>query len=76
MEGKNQKPSGMGRHIPRPWAGRKKIDPSESKARPNHMVRAHEDEWNIIKRFVKILRKNKDAAEQAVSILEIKKEGA
>ena len=72
-ETEEEKPSGLGRHIPRPWAGRKKLAPGESKARPNHMVRAYPDEWDIIKRFVKIMRKDKDATAQAVAILEIGK---
>lgn len=73
MAEQKKKPTGQGRSIPRPWAGRHKLAPGESKARPNHMVRAYPDEWDIIKRFVKIMRKDKDAAAQAVAILEIGK---
>ena len=51
-------------------AGRKKIDPSKSKARPSHMLRAWPDEWGSIKRFVGVAKKHPEAAETAVIFLE------
>lgn len=51
-------------------AGRKKIDPSQSKARPSHMLRAWPDEWDSIKRFVGVAKKHPEAAETTVIFLE------
>ena len=51
-------------------AGRKKIDPSKSKARPSHMLRAWPDERDSIKRFVGVAQKHPEAAETAAIFLE------
>lgn len=56
--------------IPHHSAGRKKIDPSQSKARPSHMLRAWPDEWDSIKRFVGVAKKHPEAAETTVIFLE------
>ena len=51
-------------------AGRQKVDPSKSKARPSHMRRAWLDEWDSIKRFVGVAKKHPEAAETSVMFLE------
>jgi len=55
---------------PKPWAGRKPLAPGESKARGIHQIRAHEKEWELIQRFIKLVRKNPAACEKMVRILE------
>ena len=58
-------------HFPKPWAGRKKLaDPSLSKKRPQHQVRAFEHEWVLVKRFVKIVRKSPETCEKILRVLE------
>lgn len=41
-----------------------------SEQRPSHQIRAHENEWDIIKRFVKLVKKDKQACMKAVEELE------
>ena len=57
--------------FPKPWAGRKKLaDPSLSKTRPQHQVRAYENEWGLIKRFVVIVRKSPKECEKLLNFFE------
>lgn len=41
-----------------------------SEQRPQHQIRAHEDEWEIIKRFAKLVKKDKQDCIKAVEELE------
>lgn len=53
--------------FPKPWAGRKKLaDPSLSKQRKQHQVRAFDNEWELIKKFVNIVRRS---PEQCAKVL-------
>ena len=52
---------------PRP-VGRPTLPPEEH--RPNHMVRASDKEWLLIKRFKECLEVNPDEAERALRMLE------
>ena len=52
---------------PRP-VGRPTLPPEEH--RPNHMVRATDKEWLLIKRFKECLEVNPEEAEQALRMLE------
>ena len=53
--------------------GRPKLDnPADSKARGIHQIRAYEDEWAVIKRFMKLTRADLAACEKAVELLELK----
>lgn len=52
--------------------GRPKLtDPSESKARKIHQVRAHDHEWPVIKRFIDCSRFDISLCEDAVRELEM-----
>ena len=51
-------------------------DPSESKARKIHQVRAHDDEWPIIKAFIDCTRLNSDLCKMAVMKLKVDIENA
>ena len=48
------------------------MKPGESKARGIHQVRAHTNEWDVIQRFMKLVRKNLPLCEKAVQMLEAK----
>lgn len=50
--------------------GRPRIDPKDSKARPNHGMKASWEEWAVIKRFKKCLEKNPQKATASVEALE------
>ncbi|WP_319403187.1 hypothetical protein [uncultured Anaeromusa sp.] len=52
----------------RPGAGRKK---GEKDPRPQHQVRADQDEWDVIKRFAALVKKgNLDACREFVEKME------
>ena len=61
-----------GRGGPRPNSGRPKLSPGESKQRGIHQIRAFDDEYSIIKRFISLVRKDKKRCEDAVRILELR----
>lgn len=45
-----------GRGGKRPGAGRPSIDPAKSKTRPQHQVRAWDEEWEVIRRFADLVK--------------------
>lgn len=48
-------------------AGRPRLaNPADSKARPQHQVRAYDDEWAVIKEFVAIARTDLQRAQKLV----------
>lgn len=52
-------------NFPKPWAGRHKLaDPSLSKRRGQHQVRAFDNEWVLIKRFVALVKKQPEECEK------------
>lgn len=54
-----------GRGGKRPGAGRPKGSiKGYSIARPQHQVRAYEDEWELIKEFAAIVKKDRERAER------------
>lgn len=55
----------------RPGAGRPRKGEAEKKQRPQHQVRAWADEWDIIKRFSKLVKSNgKNKCERMIEELE------
>ena len=56
----------------RKGSGRPKLMPGESKQRGIHMIRAFDDEYKIIKRFISLVRKDRSRCEAALKILELK----
>ncbi len=54
-----------------PNAGRPKLTPEERKRRKGHQVRAFDDEWDVIKRFITLTRKDLAACEKLVRFLEM-----
>ncbi len=63
-------------HWKKAGAGRPRLKPEERKQRRSHQIRAFDDEYEIIKRFILLVRKDKAKCEQAVSILEIDEQGS
>lgn len=59
-----------GRGGARPGAGRPRIPKGESKERPRYGTRAWPEEWEIIKRYIKAVRREPTLAEKAVERLE------
>jgi len=59
-----------GRGGARPGAGRPRVPKEESKERPRYGTRAWPEEWEIIKRYIKAVRKEPTLAEKAVVRLE------
>jgi hypothetical protein len=59
-----------GRGGARPGAGRPRVPKEESKERPRYGTRAWPEEWEIIKRYIKAVRKEPTLAEKAVDRLE------
>jgi hypothetical protein len=59
-----------GRGGARPGAGRPRITKEESKERPRVGTRAWPEEWALIMRYVKAIRKEPALAEKAVERLE------
>ena len=64
------KPDGRGGR--RPGSGRRKLLPEERKSRPKNYMRAWPDEWELLKRFNKAIRRDKAACEAALEELEQK----
>lgn len=58
-------------HWTKAGAGRPRLKPEERKQRRSHQIRAFDDEYDIIKRFVSLVRQDKAKCAQAVSILEL-----
>ena len=56
----------------RPNSGRPRVAPGESRQRGIHQIRAFDDEYSIIKRFISLVRKDKKRCEEAVRILELR----
>lgn len=63
-----QRKSGRGGR--RTGAGRPRIPEAEKQERPNHGVRAWDDEWDLIKRYAKAVRQDKQMAAATLDILE------
>lgn len=59
-----------GRGGARPGAGRPRVPKEESKERPRVGTRAWPEEWSLIMRYVKAVRKEPALAEKAVERLE------
>jgi len=60
-----------GRGGKRPGAGRPKgTRKGYSIARPQHQVRAYDDEWELIKAFAKIVKKDSEKAEKILKAAE------
>ena len=55
----------------RPNAGRPKKKEEDKLQRTAHAIRAFDDEWELIQRFMKLVRKDKRKCEQAVKLLEM-----
>lgn len=55
----------------RPNAGRPKKKEEDKLQRTTHAIRAFDDEWELIQRFMKLVRKDKRKCEQAVKLLEM-----
>ncbi len=54
-----------GRGGKRPGAGRPKGTTKDiSNMRPQHQVRAYEDEWPLVKEFLAVVRKDKERAKR------------
>ncbi|WP_037325064.1 hypothetical protein [Anaerovibrio sp. RM50] len=52
-------------------SGRPRLDEGyESKARGIHMIRAYDDEWTEIRRFMGMVRTDVDACRMALDVLE------
>lgn len=58
-------------HWTKAGAGRPRLKPEERKQRRSHQIRAFDDEYDIIKRFISLVRQDKAKCAQAVSILEL-----
>lgn len=55
----------------RPGSGRPRLkSPEDSKIRPTHQIRAYEEEYMMIKRFMYACRKNPDACMKMLDLLE------
>ena len=50
--------------------GRPRIDPADSRKRPNHGMRAWPEEWKLIRRFQKAVLKDSELAEEYLDALE------
>lgn len=60
-----------GRGGKRPGAGRPKgTRKGYSIARPQHQVRAHDDEWELIKAFANIVKKDPEKAAKILKVAE------
>ena len=62
-------------HFAKAGAGRPRINPADSKARGIHQIRAYDDEFKLIRRFIALVRKDKKRCADAVAILEINDDG-
>lgn len=65
-----EKKNGRGGY--RPNAGRPKKKEEDKLQRTAHAIRAFEDEWKLIQRFINLVRKDKVKCEQAIKLLEMK----
>lgn len=54
----------------RAGAGRPRIAAGKKQERPNHGIRAWPDEWELIQRFSRAVRSDKDMAAVVLEILE------
>ena len=54
----------------RAGAGRPRITADKKQERPNHGIRAWPDEWELIQRFSRAVRSDKDMAAVVLEILE------
>lgn len=54
----------------RAGAGRPRITADKKQERPNHGIRAWSDEWELIQRFSRAVRSDKDMAAVVLEILE------
>ena len=73
MPGKATRPDDGRRKSPGGYrgGGRPKLtDPSESKARKIHQVRAHDHEWPVIKKFIDCTRLDMDICQDMIGRLE------
>lgn len=73
MPGKATRPDDKRHNNPggvRPGAGRPMLtSPEQSKARPVHQIRAHADEWAVIKEFCGLVKRDIAQCQLTVSIL-------
>ena len=64
-DGRHNNPGGA-----RPGAGRPALtSPEQSKARPVHQLRAHANEWEVIKEFCGLVKRDLPQCQLAVSLL-------
>lgn len=55
----------------REGAGRPKKKEEDKLQRSAHAIRAFDDEWELIQKFVELVRKDKNKCEQAIKLLEM-----